>query len=185
MSWSPEYSYSGGSQRYVKQTKGQKLRFIIYCLESKVFAEDIQCTRSYTTLNETWRRIVPGVAQPADSYRCDNSGANERYTGFSEGWYRFSFPEAPFAKIPTTPPLVENRQRDMKSCGTHRVAWVDGSYPTVGEQPKDVSIKWAWGDDESSTTSTAKIVACGSKSQTIYLYYLPKQTACYNAYCAM
>merc|ERR1719153_1471168 len=113
--------------------------------DADILRGDAQCTRSYTTLNETWRRIVPGVAQPAGGYHCDRSPARGSHTGFKEGWYRFSFPEAPFAKIPTTPPLLENRQGDMKSCGTHRVAWVDASYPSVGEQPKDVTIKRAWG----------------------------------------
>ena len=89
------------------------------------------------------RRIVPGVAQ-SGSARCDTS----RHTGFKEGWYRFSFPEAPFAKIPTTPPLLENRQYDMKSCGTHGVSWVDASYPSVGEPPKNVTIKFAWKSNE-------------------------------------
>jgi len=153
--------------------------------DEDIVREDIQCTRSYTTLNETWRRIVPGVAQPAGGYHCDKSPASGHHTGFKEGWYRFSFPEAPFAKIPTTPALVENRQSDMKSCGTMRVAWVDSSYPSVGEEPKNVTIRWAFRDSESSTTSSAKIVACGTKSQAFYLYYLPEQKSCSNAYCAM
>merc|ERR1719370_2579085 len=154
--------------------------------DADILRGNAQCTRAYTTLNETWRRIVPGVAQPAGGYHCDRSPARGSHTGFKEGWYRFSFPEAPFAKIPTTPPLEENRQNDMKSCGTHRVAWVDASYPSVGEQPKDVTIKWAWGSNEASTESSAKIVACSTtEGQTVYLYYLPEQTACHHAYCAM
>jgi len=145
-----------------------------------IIVEDIQCTRSYTTLNETWRRIVPGVPQPAGSQsQCDTFSRN----GFEEGWYRFSFPEAPFAKIPTSPPLVENRQADMKSCKTHAVSWVDASYPSVGEQPKNVTIKFAYQSKENwSKSSEAKIVACNNG---VYLYHLKQVPGCSFAYCAM
>ena len=155
--------------------------YIFKYVLSEIFVGDIQCTRRYTTLKESWRRIFPGVAQSGSAH-CDTSNS----TGFKEGWYRFSFPEAPFAKIPTTPALLENRQLDMKSCGTHRIPWVDASYPSVGEPPKDVTIRWAWENTEDSYYPTqAKIVACHTKGQTMYLYYLPAVTACSNAYCAM
>jgi len=137
---------------------------------------DIQCTRAYTTLNETWRKITPGVAH-SGSPHCDDK--------LKEGWYRFSFPKAPFAKIPTTPPLVGNRQSDMRSCKTHAVSWVDASYPSVGEQPKDVTIKFAWQSNENAWSNDAKIVACSTKGQTVYLYYLKKSPQCRLAYCAM
>jgi len=148
--------------------------------DEDIVREDIQCTRSYTTLNETWRRIVPGVPQPAGSQsQCDTFSRN----GFEEGWYRFSFPEAPFAKIPTSPPLVENRQADMKSCKTHAVSWVDASYPSVGEQPKNVTIKFAYQSKENwSKSSEAKIVACNNG---VYLYHLKQVPGCSFAYCAM
>jgi len=146
----------------------------------EVLREDIQCTRSYTTLNDTWRRIVPGVKQSGPT-QCDTSSRN----GFREGWYRFSFPEAPFAKIPTTPPLEENRQSDMKSCGTHAIPWVNASYPTVGEQPKDVIINFAWQSNENAWSASAKIVACTQRQTVYHLYYLKETPQCSLAYCAM
>jgi len=165
-----------------KKTKTKTKTIIVSVRDKDKTTKDghIQCRKNYTTLTDYWRRIVPGVSHP--SSHCDSEISN-----FKPGWYRFSFPQAPFAKIPTTPPLLENRQNDRKSCGTNAVPWMDATYPKVGEKPKDVIIKFAFFSSENYENVSAKVVACPEQDKTVYIYHLPAVPyhSCSLAYCAM
>jgi len=140
-----------------------------------VIPQDVQCKRHFTILKDKWRRIVPGVRH--SGINCDK--------GLKSGWYRFSFPEAPFAKIPLKPPLFKNRDYDRKSCGTYGVAWMDNTLPKLGEKQKDVIIQFTYREELAKDPVSAKVVACIKENQLVYLYYLQSPKHCYHAFCAV
>ena len=105
--------------------------------------------------------------------------------GMTPGWYRFKFDDRPYAKIPTTVPKEEHRQRDMQSCGTHGVSWMPASLPTIGEPAKEIAINFAFHNMEKLRSITGKVVACGEGGNTVYLYYLAAASACDDGYCAL
>ena len=127
------------------------------------------------------------------SYHCDQAGSWFAHTGLAAGWYRFHFPSAPYAKIPTTAPLKQYVGIDHQSCGTNAVSWMEDSLPAIGQPPKDVTINFAWHanyrkgfrDYSKGYPSPAKIVACPAGSETMYLYFLSPTPDCYLAYCAL
>lgn len=147
---------------------------------------DLQCGKNHTILRDAWRRIEYGVKHP--TVHCDKPGSSSSYTNLVEGWYRFSFPSAPYAKIPTTAPLKQYVGGDMQSCGTHAVAWMEDSLPGIGDSPKDVTIYFAsdgWSDYPKSRPTPAEIVACPDGGEIMYLYNLSPISDCFSAYCAM
>ena len=118
-------------------------------------------------------------------YYCDRPGYSYS-TQFTPGWYQFTFPEAPYATIPTTPPKPEHVQRDMQSCGTIAVSWMKGSLPAVGQPPQSVKIYFAYLSNEKHSSVTAKVVACpAAGGHTVYRYELPVAPVCPSAYCAL
>ena len=131
----------------------------------------------YNTLTDPWRRIEYGVKHPTP--HCDQ-------TQFTPGWYQFTFPEAPYATIPTTSPKPEHVRSDMQSCGTYTVSWMEGSLPAIGQPPQSVNIHFAFQSNEKHASVTAKVVACpAAGGHTVYRYELPAVTACAAAYCAL
>ena len=145
-------------------------------LISSNILDDPQCRQPYSFLTESWRRIKPGVPYHG-TCNCD--------TSLLSRWYRFSFPESPFAKIPSTPPPVANRDWDMRTCGTRGIPWMEDSYPNIGEGPKNVRLNIAWLSNSRWESVSARVVACWERGQIFYLYYLsPIVDRCCTAFCA-
>jgi hypothetical protein len=127
-------------------------------------------------LGESWRQIRFGIAASGKT-NCDKS--------LSEGWYRFVFPDAPYASIPTTRPAIKFTQNDKKSCGTHAVSWLPENLPVIGDPPKDVDISFAWQSNDQYRKKPAKVVACDDQGNTMYLWYLKPAPDCSLGYCAI
>eukprot|EP00092_Neocalanus_flemingeri_P059839 GFUD01071659.1.p1 GENE.GFUD01071659.1~~GFUD01071659.1.p1 ORF type:complete len:230 (-),score=36.21 GFUD01071659.1:111-746(-) len=143
-----------------------------------------QCMMDYTTWTEDWR-MVRYSTQPQAANHCDQAPASSTKSGLTSGWHRFVF-NGVHARIPTHPP-PKQYQGSGKTCGTTAVSWMDGSLPSLGEPPKDVTMKFSYDKDEYDTNARkpAKVVACLDENyQNFYLYHLVPVTSCYYAYCA-
>ena len=147
---------------------------------------DEQCSKPYEIFSDSWRKID---FTSSTTGNCDSD--------LGPDWYRFSFNgNASYARIPSSPPAKKHKG-SKKPCGTHRVAWMYESLPTVGEPPKNVTMHWSagyWnvdkgeylGDDTYGTSKPASIVACRDEFQnTFYIYSLVPPQRCNNAYCAI
>eukprot|EP00092_Neocalanus_flemingeri_P059837 GFUD01071657.1.p1 GENE.GFUD01071657.1~~GFUD01071657.1.p1 ORF type:complete len:342 (-),score=90.72 GFUD01071657.1:111-1082(-) len=145
-----------------------------------------QCMMDYTTWTEDWR-MVRYSTQPQAANHCDQAPASSINTGFTSGWHRFVF-NGVDARIPTHAPASQYYQGYGQTCGTYGASWMDGSLPSLGEPPKDVTIKFSGGGQAEYSTKfrkPAKVVACLDENyQTFYLYHLVQVYQCNLAYCA-
>merc|ERR1711892_1652871 len=139
--------------------------------------DDPQCAREYKVLDEDWRKINYGVKHNLNGVKCDHL--------LTPGWYRFKFADRPYAKIPTRVPKEEHRQHDRQSCGTKGVAGMPASLPYIGQPAKAITIYFAFRSNEKQWYNSGKVVACGERGNTVYLYYLAAPSACYIGYCAL
>merc|ERR1712179_308009 len=141
-----------------------------------------------------------GADQPRQG-GCDHLGRK---------WYRFKFPNNPFATIPTTPPDQLYSATGL-ACAQGSVAWMKEALPDVGGEPVKRDI--CFGDTEGNgedcmmvpyekfDTSidatveetkhykvTASVVGCSSTEGVFYLYQLPNTPCVGNKkntlYCA-
>eukprot|EP00092_Neocalanus_flemingeri_P006048 GFUD01006517.1.p1 GENE.GFUD01006517.1~~GFUD01006517.1.p1 ORF type:complete len:450 (-),score=94.93 GFUD01006517.1:111-1406(-) len=145
-----------------------------------------QCMMDYTTWTEDWRMVSYSTQRHAADH-CDLAPASSINTGFTSGWHRFVF-NGVDARIPTHAPASQYYQGYGQTCGTYGASWMDGSLPSLGEPPKDVTIKFSGGGQAEYSTKfrkPAKVVACLDENyQTFYLYHLVQVYQCNLAYCA-
>eukprot|EP00092_Neocalanus_flemingeri_P033813 GFUD01036767.1.p1 GENE.GFUD01036767.1~~GFUD01036767.1.p1 ORF type:complete len:346 (-),score=83.92 GFUD01036767.1:357-1304(-) len=144
-----------------------------------------QCKMDYTTWTEDWRMVKYSTQAQAANH-CDQAPASSTKTGLTSGWHRFVF-NGVHARIPTHAPASQY-QGYGQICGTNGASWMDGSLPSLGEPPKDVTMKFS-GDKkaeyDTSVRKPAKVVACLDENyQTFYLYHLVPVSGCHLAYCA-
>ena len=141
---------------------------------------DTQCTQPYTVLRDQWRRIQYGNIFP--TVHCDKQAL---------GWTRFSFPESPYAQIPTSPPPQEYLGHDssMRTCGTAAVSWMEGDLPKFGDTPKTMEMNFAWTNGRTKHGSySTEVVSCKEQphTQEFILYNLkPTPGGWLGAHCAI
>eukprot|EP00092_Neocalanus_flemingeri_P059840 GFUD01071660.1.p1 GENE.GFUD01071660.1~~GFUD01071660.1.p1 ORF type:complete len:232 (-),score=37.79 GFUD01071660.1:17-658(-) len=145
-----------------------------------------QCMMDYTTWTEDWR-MVRYSTQPQAANHCDQAPASSTKSGLTSGWHRFVF-NGVHARIPTHAPASQYYQDWRQICGADGASWMDGSLPSLGEPPKDVTMKFS-GDKKAEYSTSfrkpAKVVACLDENyQTFYLYQLVPVYQCDLAYCA-
>eukprot|EP00092_Neocalanus_flemingeri_P046929 GFUD01052980.1.p1 GENE.GFUD01052980.1~~GFUD01052980.1.p1 ORF type:complete len:341 (+),score=79.07 GFUD01052980.1:76-1023(+) len=144
-----------------------------------------QCKMDYTTWTEDWRMVKYSTQAQAATH-CDQAPASSYKTGLTSGWHRFVF-NGVHARIPTHAPASQYRGYGQ-ICGTNAASWMDGTLPSLGEPPKDVTIKFSGAGKAEYNTNTrkpAKVVACLDENyQTFYLYHLVQVASCNFAYCA-
>jgi len=137
---------------------------------------DVQCTRPYNTLSDSWRRIAHQSSHRP--YSCD------KRNGFKgNAWNRFVL-EGKNGAIPTV--KAPKRYMDSgKTCGTYTAAWMDATHPQLGEPPRSVQMKFERESGSNRDVTEAKVVACAEEDgKPFYLYYLPTPDECDLAYCA-
>lgn len=171
---------------------GTRTRTRLHSLEDHIWREereevacpschDAQCFRPYTTLSSSDRMVKYSSARRSSGL-CDYRLAT--------GWYRFTFPgtaNGDYARIPTHPP-AKRYQGYGQTCGTTGTSWMKEILPVVGEPPKEVDMRFAWGGTDDLTSrrvSGTKVVSClDGDDKEFFLYYLKPVRNCNDAYCA-
>jgi len=150
--------------------------------EVETVEEDPQCLKPYSTLQDTWREERHGEGNRG--VHCD-SGSGRYYTGFHSGWYRFAFPNNPYATIPTSAPPTHHQQA-FNVCGTRGSSWTNSTLPELGDKATNITIFFAWQGNNWNHPQTGQVVPC-TDTETGHLfmiYYLPEPTGGCDGYCA-
>jgi len=143
---------------------------------------DPQCLHLYSRLEDTWREERHGDG--GRGVHCDSVRSGRYYTGFHSGWYRFMFPNNPYATIPTSAPHTHH-QEAYTVCGTRGSSWTNSTLPELGDRVRNITIYFAWRGNNWNHPQTGQVVACRDRSGQVFMvYYLPKPTGGCDGYCA-
>lgn len=139
-----------------------------YCGDGTGIADDEQCRRPYSVLDESNRAITFNDGDGGVQI-CDGQGGNgNKYQG--PGWYRIGGEAG--SSIPTTP-------SKMFDCGTHAGGWIDTPNPPMDAGIVARRVCWSWSGNTCLWQDQIHMVTCNG----FYLYQLVNPMTSCLRYC--